>query len=209
MSDDRRIYFTGGREWAAHAQDHWLDFAGNPNIPDYLRIVFVAYGRHAPNGHAKLDRGELAHFLVRKDGTLPGRGIVRPSIQKAIQLGYLDAGSQALCLVVSSDHAQKAAGGDPNARCPRDHTKRSGGPRPLSRDQHGRFPKDGVDTCPSQTKDGAGHRPSAVEDGAEHRPPTLNPSSRSRSTTGPEDRSHQNVHAIRNPRPSDQPREAS
>lgn len=118
----RKIDF-GQREWAAHAQDHWLEFAGNPNFPDYLRIVFVAYGRHAANGHARLDRGELAQYLVRKDGTLPDRGNIWSSLRKAIRLGYLAEASQMLCLVVASDHVQGGVG-DPEARCKRDHTKR-------------------------------------------------------------------------------------
>jgi hypothetical protein len=118
----RKIDFAG-RDWSAHAQDHWLDFAGNPNFPDYLRLTFVAYGRHAANGHAKLERQELAQYLVRKDGTLPDRRNLWNSIQKAIRLGYLLPESQALCLVVSSAHVQGGKG-DPNVPCRRDHTKR-------------------------------------------------------------------------------------
>ncbi len=142
----RRIDF-GGRDWTAHAQDHWLDFAGNPNFPDYLRIVFVAYGGHRANGHARLRQGELARFLVRKDGTLPDRRNARHSIDKAIGLGYLMPASRALCLVVSSDHVQGGAG-DPDRRCDRDHTVRqrkakdvSGQRRPARNDvsETGRF----------------------------------------------------------------------
>lgn len=118
----RKIDFDG-REWAAHAQDHWLEFAGNPNFPDYLRITFVAYGRHAANGHARLERGELAQYLVRKDGTLPDRRNLWTSLQKAVRLGYLLPESQALCLVVSGEHVQGGIG-DPDRRCTRDHTKR-------------------------------------------------------------------------------------
>lgn len=126
----RRIDF-GDRDWAAHAQDHWLDFAGNPNLPDYLRIVFVAYGRHLANGHARLSQGELAHLLVRKDGTLPDRRNVRHSIDKAIDLGYLMPESRALCLVVSSDHVQRGDG-ESDRRCDRDHTTRRQGRKDVS-----------------------------------------------------------------------------
>lgn len=118
----RRIDFAG-REWAAHAQDHWLEFAGNPNFPDYLRITFVAYGRHAANGHARLDRGELAQYLVRKDGTLPERRIVWDAMNKAVRLGFLLPESRQLCLVVSSEHVQGGVG-NPDAPCRRDHTRR-------------------------------------------------------------------------------------
>src|SRR4051794_36660974 len=111
----RKIDFAG-RDWAAHAQDHWLEFAGNPNFPDYLRIVFVAYGRHAANGHARLGQGELARFLVRKDGTLPDRRTLWHAVNRAIALEYLLPESRALCLVVGSHHVQGGRG-DPDRRC--------------------------------------------------------------------------------------------
>jgi hypothetical protein len=116
----RKIDFAG-RHWSAHAQDHWLEFAGNSNFPDYLRITFVAYGRHAANGHAKLQRGELARYLIRKDGTLPDRRTVWRGIETAGRLGYLLPESRQLCLVVSS-HDVQGGRGDASARCTRDHT---------------------------------------------------------------------------------------
>lgn len=119
----RKIDFAG-LSWAAHSQEPWLEFAGNPNFPDYLRIMFVAYGRHAANGHAKLNPGELSRYLVRKDGTLPDRRGIWGSIQTAIKHGYLHPFSRTLCLVVSSDHVQGGVG-NPDAPCRRDHTKRS------------------------------------------------------------------------------------
>lgn len=130
----RKIDFAG-REWSAHAQDHWLDLAGNPNFPDYLRVMFVAYGRHAANGHAVLERGELGYYLVRRDGTLPERRIVWRAVQEAMKLGYLAEGSQLLCLVVSS-HDVQGGRGDQKARCRRDHTKRT---RTNVRSDSGRF----------------------------------------------------------------------
>ncbi len=118
----RKIDFDG-RDWSAHAQDHWLEFAGDNEFPDYLRIVFVAYGRHRANGHARLKQGESAHYLVRKDGRLPDRRNIRHAIDRGIELGFLTPESRALCLVVSSDHVQGGIG-DPNRRCDRDHTIR-------------------------------------------------------------------------------------
>ena len=123
MRRERKIDFED-RDWAAHAQDHWLEFVGNPNFPDYLRVVFVAYARHAANGHAKLDRGELGRYLIRKDGTLPDRRTIWRAIEKAVQLGYLMPDSRLLCLVVSS-HQVQGGRGDADARCPRDHTMKS------------------------------------------------------------------------------------
>jgi hypothetical protein len=169
----RRIDFAG-REWAAHAQDHWLEFAGNPNFPDYLRITFVAYGRHAANGHARLERGELAQYLVRKDGTLPDRRDLWSSMQKAIRLGYLLPESQALCLVVSSVHVQGGVG-DPDRRCKRDHTKRRKAAAP-PRDRKGRIASVGADDRRSDTNVGTETGHSTTNVGTEHRRSTLNPS---------------------------------
>lgn len=126
----RRIDF-GGRDWSAHSQDHWLDRAGDHRFPDYLRIVFVAYGRHSANGHAKLDRGELAYYLIREDGSLPDRRSIYRSIQKAVDLGLVLDVSHALCLVVSS-HDVQGGRGNPDARCRRDHTRRQ--PRTTTRE---------------------------------------------------------------------------
>lgn len=118
----KRIDF-GGSTWSAFPDDHWLEFCGNPNFPDYLRIVFVAYARHASNGHARLNRGELARYLLRKDGTLPDRRNMRHSIDHAISLGYLLPESRLLCLVVSSHHVQGGVTAE-GRRCDRDHTVR-------------------------------------------------------------------------------------
>lgn len=170
----RRIDFEG-RDWAAHSQDHWLDFAGNPNFPDYLRIVFVAYARHAANGHAKLDRGELARYLVRRDGTLPERRVVWAAMQKAINLGYLLAETQALCLVVSSDHVQGGVG-DPDRPCRRDHTRRSSTSAALPRDVRGRIAKVGNDDRPSVPNVGNGARRSTANVGDDNRRSTPEPS---------------------------------
>ena len=84
-------------------------------------MTFVAYGRHAANGHAKLDRGELARYLLRKDGTLPDRRTVWRAIDAASRLGYLLPESRQLCLVVSS-HQIQGGRGSADARCTRDHT---------------------------------------------------------------------------------------
>lgn len=156
----RKIDFAG-RPFSAHAQDHWLEFTGNPNFPDYLRIVFVAYARHTANGHANLERGELAQYLVRKDGTIPDRRNVWHALQKAIGLGYLLGTSQALCLVVSSDHVQ-GGGGSATHRCRRDHTKRKANDVAGSR----RF----------QTNDVAGAGRSNTNDVTDLRRSTLTPS---------------------------------
>ena len=119
----RKIDFNG-RDWSAHAQDHWLDRAGDHRYPDYLRVTFVAYGRHTANGHAKLDRGDLAYYLVREDGSLPDRRTIYRSIRRAVDLGLILDISTALCLVVSS-HDVQGGRGSVDARCRRDHTRRA------------------------------------------------------------------------------------
>lgn len=177
----RKIDF-GGREWSAHAQDHWLEFAGNPHFPDYLRVTFVAYGRHAANGHAKLEREELARFLVRTNGVIPDHRSVWSSVQKAIRLGYLAEDSNALCLVVSS-HVVQGGVGDPDRRCTRDHTKRQKRGGFAARDDKGRAVPTGsveasvgADDRHSATSVGhdAGHSETSV--GADDRHSTLRPS---------------------------------
>jgi hypothetical protein len=171
----RKRYDFGGRAYAAHAQDHWLEFAGNPNFPDYLRIVFVAYARHTDNGHAKLDRGELATYLVRKDGTLPDRRSLWSSLQKAIRLGYLLPESQVLCLVVSSEHVQggESSYGRP---CRRDHTKRPKQDVTLTRGERGRITNVGADDRHSTANVGDGAGRSTTNVGADDRRSTLEPS---------------------------------
>jgi hypothetical protein len=170
----RKIDF-GDRDWAAHAQDHWLVFAGNPNFPDYLRITFVAYARHAGNGHARLERGELAHYLVRKNGTLPDHRGVWAALQKAIRLGYLLEESQALCLVVSSHHVQGGVG-NPDRPCRRDHTKHPRAGRGPNRDERGRITNVGDDDRRSASNVGADAGRSNTNVGAEDRRLTLAPS---------------------------------
>lgn len=162
----RRINF-GDRDWTAHAQDHWLDFAGNPNFPDHLRIVFVAYGRHRANGHAKLDQGELARFLVRRDGTLPDRRTLWHALNKAIGHEFLLPDSRALCLVVSSDHAQGGRG-NPDEKCQRNHTRRQ---------------KDASNERPSTQKDVNRAGPFEQKDVSGERPFTLVPSLSSKTVT--------------------------
>ena len=164
----------GGRQWSAVTHEHHLEWAGNPNFPDYMRVVFVAYGRHAANGHARLDRGDLARYLVRKNGVIPDRRQVWSAMNKAIRLGYLVEGSRAECLIVNADHIQKAVG-DPDAPCRRDHSIRTPKAVP-GRGERGRFQSDGDETCHSERSVGDEHRHSEASVGDEDRHSTLSPS---------------------------------
>lgn len=108
--------------WAKHYQTVWLERAGDPELPDWLRVACVAYGQHKANGHATFRRGQLALILARIDTAtgevlpLDRRNLYR-AIQVAIQHGWLSATSSARCLVVPAHHV---TGGLGNARavCP-------------------------------------------------------------------------------------------
>lgn len=92
-----------------------------PRLPtDHLRCLRPARSER----EAKLEHGELARYLIRKDGTLTERRIVWRAIEAAVRLGYLSAGSKQLCLVVSS-HQVQGGKGSADARCKRDHTIRA------------------------------------------------------------------------------------
>jgi hypothetical protein len=181
----RKIDF-GDRPYSAHAQDHWLTMAGNPNFPDYLRVLFVAYGKHRANGHANLDRGELAYFLVRKDGTLPERRIVWRAVQTAIEYGYLVDTSKMLCLVVSSHDVQGGDGGTRD-RCRRDHTRAR---KQNVRNDSGRFAANvRNDARRSETNVRNDCGPSETNVRNDCGPSVLRPSLSSLSPTQPQDRS--------------------
>lgn len=170
----QRINFNG-RSFSAIAQDHLLEWAGNPNFPDYMRVVYVAYGRHAANGHAMLERGELAAFLVRKNGTMPDYRQVWAAMNKAVRLGYLAEGSKSECLLVNHDHVQGGVG-NPDAPCPRRH-KRQQLNSQVARGDGGRFAESIGDEdrySPESIGDETGH--SQVTIGDEGRYSTLSPS---------------------------------
>ena len=178
-----RIDF-GGRNYSAVAQDLHLEWAGNPNFPDYMRVVFVAYGRHAANGHAVLERGELAAYLVRKTGVIPDRRQVWKAMDHAVRLGYLREGSRLGCLVVNSDHVQGGPG-VPGVRCRRDHKTHSQAAAP-DRSDDGRFAENvGAGDRHSVTNVGAEGSRLGTNVGAEDRRFTLSPSL---SSTHPTDR---------------------
>src|SRR5690242_20337375 len=108
--------------WAKHYQTAWLEHAGDPDLPDWLRVACAAYGQHKANGHATFRRGQLALILARIDTQtgevvpLDRRNLHR-AIQVAIQHGWLSIASSARCLVVP---AHQVTGGLGNARaaCP-------------------------------------------------------------------------------------------
>lgn len=171
-----RVIDFGGRHWTAKPQDDWLEWAGNPNFPDYLRVTFVAHGRQRANGHAPLDQEELARYLVRKSGVMPDRRTVHRAVDTAVKLGYLAPESRALCLVLEANRSQFGIG-DPDEKCRRVHSRRRAKSGVAVLREDGRFTqKDGNDCRPSVQKDGSECSPFEPSDGNDCRPSTLSPS---------------------------------
>ncbi len=115
--------------WARHYQEVWLERAGDPALPDWLRVASAAYGRHRANGHATFKRGQLALILASVD---PETGAVVPldrrhlyrAIQTAINHRWLSDRSTARCLIVPA-HAVTGGLGDAQEECPQ-HVRHSG-----------------------------------------------------------------------------------
>jgi hypothetical protein len=106
--------------WARHYQSVWQERAADQRLPDWLRIVAVAYGSHTANGHARLGRGALRIILTRidDDGThiRPDRRNVYRALDVAVRNGWLASGSTTTCLIVPR-HAIEGGLGDADAPC--------------------------------------------------------------------------------------------
>lgn len=91
--------------WARHYQLPWENRAAEHNLPLWLRVACLAYGRHEANGHATFQRGALSWILGTppKDGQ-PFQRVARQTIQTAIATavrnGWLAEGSCSECLIV-------------------------------------------------------------------------------------------------------------
>lgn len=127
MTTVRKIDFgdlpEGDRHFSAHRDTHWLEKAVNPRHPLSLRVYFVALGRRRVGGHAPLDPGELAELLVSTDAELPDRRRIAAAIKQCVAWGYLDEGSNALCLVVPRDDVRGGNGAE--HKCRRSHRTRT------------------------------------------------------------------------------------
>lgn len=99
--------------WVKHSQDEYNRLASRELTPAFLRVVMYAMGNHKANLHCELKRGALAEFLGR-DGKKYRH--VEDAIAKAVEVGLLDAASQATCLVVPT-HLVEGPIGDPRADC--------------------------------------------------------------------------------------------
>lgn len=111
---------SGQKPWARHYQDVWEERSADHNLPQWLRVVSLAYGCHKANGHAMFGPGALAAALGKPDeqsGEMvpdpnPGR-----AVRVAVKYGWLDRRSTIRCLVVPQ-HAIAGGFGHPYAVCP-------------------------------------------------------------------------------------------
>lgn len=114
MVADGRITLQEG--WHAVDKDH-AHLDGWVEAPRWVRIVLLANSRVQPNGHAPFAKGELAELLQR-DGETPNRRVLYNAIQRAVDLGLLQPGSIARCLIPVG--VQRSRGGN-FGDCPRKH----------------------------------------------------------------------------------------
>ena len=106
--------------WAKHRQHVWEERAGDPALPDWVRVAALAYGKHSANGHANFGPGQVALVLGvvdRATGELRPNQNVSRAIGTAIRYGWLAQGSKARCLVVPP-HAVEGGLGNASAPCP-------------------------------------------------------------------------------------------
>lgn len=117
------------RAWARHFQSGWENHAADPELPLWIRIVSIAYGRHAANGHAMFQRGDLSRILgTAASGDQPfkprHRDSIRDAIRVAIKHKFLADGSCSECLVVPS-HDIAGGLGNESKPCPVHERKRA------------------------------------------------------------------------------------
>lgn len=106
--------------WARHDQHAWEERSGDPQLPDWLRVAALAYGKHRANGHANFGAGDVALVLGRIDyatGEVVPNANVSRAIKRAVKYGWLGRGSKSRCLIVPG-HAIAGGIGNEYAPCP-------------------------------------------------------------------------------------------
>ena len=100
--------------------DFWEGHAANHDLPQWFRVLALAYGCHKANGHATFPPGALALALGHPD-RITGELIPDPNPGRAVRLavkyGFIAPGSSTRCLIVLAHHIE-GPNGDPNAECP-------------------------------------------------------------------------------------------
>ena len=102
-----------------HRQSVWAERAGDPDLPDWLRVAAVAYGKHRANGHANFSRGALRLVLAtvdRETAEMKENENVSRAIATAVRYGFLARGSNTRCLVVPQ-HAVEGGLGSVHSPC--------------------------------------------------------------------------------------------
>lgn len=103
-----------------HYQGVWLERSANPDLPVWLRLASLAFGKHKANGHANFGAGEIAKMLGKRgpDGHVKplSDSAVSNAIRRAKELGFVAAQSCARCLVVPP-HAVSNGLGHVYERC--------------------------------------------------------------------------------------------
>lgn len=98
----------------------WQEHAANHEMPQWFRVLALAYGCHRANGHAPFPPGALALALGRPD-RLTGELIPEPNpgrvVRTAVRYGFIAEGSTVRCLIVKAHHIE-GPNGDPRAECP-------------------------------------------------------------------------------------------
>lgn len=107
--------------WTKHAQIEWESRAADTDLPLWLRVACLAYGRHDANGHANFGRGEMSMILgvAQTDAAAfkpQHRSTVYNAIQTAVRRGWIAKGSGSECLVVPN-HAIEGPQGNPLRPC--------------------------------------------------------------------------------------------
>lgn len=106
---------TRPNSWARHYQSVWLERSLDSSLPQWLRVVGLAYGRHNANGHAPFGPGEIGKLLAKcgpKGETKPlSDSAVANAIKLAKRKGWIARESMARCLVVPPHAVAGGLGG--------------------------------------------------------------------------------------------------
>lgn len=106
--------------FAMHSQPVWEERAANSDLPDWLRLVSLAYGKHRRNGHANFQPGDLRLALARVDtetGVLTPCVNVSRAVNLAVRHRWLARGSRTTCLVVPGHAVWGGSAGSEHAPC--------------------------------------------------------------------------------------------
>ncbi|WP_131812906.1 hypothetical protein [Mycolicibacterium peregrinum] len=106
--------------FAFHYQGVWLERSADTQLPDWLRLASLAFGRHKANGHANFGVGEIAKLLGKCEPDGKVKPLSGPAVSNAIKRakdhGFIAIASHSRCLVVPP-HAVTGGLGNAYERC--------------------------------------------------------------------------------------------